>query len=75
MELEWFVTPLSATGRHLRSPLLFLRWELNLKSRATERLGNETDLVVLIGVDHCGNLHVTRTNTSILKKNESGILT
>ncbi len=67
MELERFVTPLSATSRHLRSPLLFLLWELNLKSRATERLDNETGLVVLIGVDTCGNLHGTRLNLSILK--------
>ena len=68
MELERFVTPLSATSTDLRSPPLFLLWQLNLKSWGTERLGNETGLVVLIGVDNCGNLHGARSNPSILKK-------
>ena len=59
----------------LRLPLLFLLWELNLKSRATERLGNETRLVVLISVDAGSKLHVARANPSILKRHDSGFLT
>ena len=74
-ELERFVTSLSATGMDLRSPLLFLLWELNLKSQAAERLGNETGLVVLIDVNTGGKLHVSRANTSMLKRDKSEYLT